>query len=282
MPDPSSTTLLSALDDADTRTLLEAIFERYGYDFRGYAPGSMNRRLRFALARSGQPTLRALLRQVVDAPDAFARILGDLTVRVSELFRDPAFFRTLRERVVPFLRTYPLINIWHAGCATGEEAYSTAVMLREEGLLDRCQIYATDLSSAAVEQAKQGVFSADTLPTIVERYRRAGGADALHAHATIAYGQIAFRESLRRRILFFQHDLVSDYVFAEVQVVFCRNVLIYFGRSLREHVIHRLTASLCPGGFLCLGSSERLSRTARTSLIEFASNERIYRLVGAA
>ena len=264
----------------EVRLLLEAIYERYGYDLREYALPSMSRRVHAALARSGLPDLGALQHRVLTDPEAFARVLADLTVNVTELFRDPDFYRAFREHVVPVLRTYPLLNVWHAGCATGEEAYSTAILLREEGLYDRCQLYATDLSVAALDRAKDGVYAAKDLDVITAGYRRAGGTATFESHATVAYDQIALKESLRARILFFQHDLVSDYVFAEMQVVFCRNVLIYFGRALRERVLDKLARSLCPGGFLCLGSSERLPADARGPFVELVPEARIYRLRG--
>jgi chemotaxis protein methyltransferase CheR len=265
----------------EVRLLLEAIYERYGYDLREYALPSMSRRVHAALARSGLSDLGALQHRALTDPETFARILADLTVHVTELFRDPDFYRTFREQVVPVLRTYPRLNVWHAGCATGEEAYSTAILLREEGLYDRCQLYATDLSAAALERAKEGVYAAKDLEAIAAAYRRAGGTASFESYATVAYDQIALKESLRSRILFFQHDLVSDYVFAEMQVVFCRNVLIYFGRALRERVLEKLARSLCPGGFLCLGSSERLPADARGPFVELAPEARIYRLRGA-
>lgn len=273
-----------ARDDVTTievRLLLEAIYERYGYDLRGYAAVSIGRRVHGALARSGLPDLGALQHRVLTDPDAFARVLGDLTVQVTGLFRDPDFYRAIRERVVPVLRTYPLINVWLAGCATGEEAYSMAILLRDEGLYERSQIYATDLSAAALERAKEGVYPAEDLAAIVDGYGRSGGGGTLEAHATVAYGQLAIKESLRRNILFFQHDLVSDHVFGEMQVVFCRNVLIYFGHALRDRVMRKLSASLCSGGFLCLGSSERMSADGRDPFSALAPNERIYRRTGA-
>jgi chemotaxis protein methyltransferase CheR len=274
-PSPARTDEVAALE---IRLFLAAIYERYGYDLRDYGTRSMTRRVQVALAKSGASDLGALQHRVLTEPSVFARVLADLTVQVSELFRDPDFYRALRECVLPVLRTYPVLNIWHAGCSTGEEAYSTAVLLHEAGLLDRCQIYATDLSVSALYRAKQGVYltSAD-LGAETDRYQRAGGAETLAGHATVAYGQIAFHEALRRRILFFQHDLVSDYVFAEMHVVFCRNVLIYFGPDLRARVLGKLKKTLCRGGFLCLGASERLSPAHRTGFAELAAHEHIYR-----
>jgi len=268
-----------SVETLEVRLFLEAVNARYGYDLRGYASRSMGRRVHAALAKSGLPDLGALQHAVLVDPMLFARVLADLTVPVSDLFRDPGFFRAFRERVVPLLRTYPFFNIWHAGCATGEEAYSMAILLREEGLEERCQLYATDLSAPALAQAKEGVYRLRDLPAAEERYRSAGGRASLAAHATVAYGQLAMAESLRRRILFFQHSLVSDHVFAEMTVVLCRNVLIYFGRELRRQVLGKLEESLCPGGFLCFGASERLSGDASEAFGPFVSHARIYRLV---
>jgi chemotaxis protein methyltransferase CheR len=201
---------------------------------------------------------------------------------VSELFRDPSVFEVFRSRIVPVLRTYPFCNIWHAGCSTGEEAYSTAIVLREEGLADRCQIYATDLSATAVERAKQGVYEPRNLGAVRERYEQAGGRATLEAHATVAYGQVAMSEALRSQILFFQHNLISDHAFAEMTVVFCRNVLIYFGRDLRQRVLAKIEASLARGAFLCLGGSERLALADRGTFGAFAPDQRVYRYQGAA
>jgi chemotaxis protein methyltransferase CheR len=266
----------------DVRLFLEAIHACYGYDLRDYAPASMTRRVRAALAKSGLADLGTLRRQVLADPQVFARVLPSLTVQVSELFRDPDFFRAFREGVMPLLRTYPVLNIWHAGCAGGEEAYSTAVLLREAGIYDRCQLYATDLSPAALERAKRGIYAVGDLDAVRDRHRRAGGAQPLEAHATIAYGQIAFNQAVRARILFFQHDLVADHVFAEMHVVFCRNVLIYFGRQLKAPVMRKLEGSMSRGGCLCLGASERLAPADRSAFVELAPRERIYRHRGEA
>jgi chemotaxis protein methyltransferase CheR len=270
-----------SLEALEVRLFLEAINARYGYDLREYAAPSITRRVLVALAKSGLPDLGALQHGVLTDPSLFGRVLADLTVPVSELFRDPSVFQLFRARIVPILRTYPFFNIWHAGCSTGEEAYSTAIVLREEGLADRCQIYATDLSAPAVEHAKQGVYAPRDLSAAVARYERAGGRATLEAHATVAYGQIAMAEALRSRILFFQHNLVSDHAFGEMTVVFCRNVLIYFGRELRQRVIGKIEASLARGAFLFLGGSERLALDERgQSFGAFAPESRIYRYQG--
>jgi chemotaxis protein methyltransferase CheR len=179
---------------------------------------------------------------------------------------------------VPLLRTYPQIKLWHAGCAGGEEVYSMAILLIEEGLYERAQLYATDLSSEALAEAKEGVYSARTLPQARENYLRAGGSRSLDQYCTEAFGRLAMRESLRRNVHFFHHDLVSDQVFGEMHVVFCRNVLIYFGPELKSRVVEKLTRSLCPGGFLALGESERLDTRERYPAFKaLDGSARIYR-----
>ena len=264
----------------EIRLLLEAIHARYGFDLREYTPSSMRRRVRAALARSGLEHLGALQHRILMDEAAFSEVLDDLTVRVTEMFRDPSFYRSLRERILPILRTYPHLKIWHGGCASGEEAYATAILLSEEGLYERCQIYATDLNPGALEQARQGVYAADRFELFAENHARCGGRSDLSAFGTLAYGQFALHESLKKNILFFQHDLVSDHVFGEMHVIFCRNVFIYFEANLRKRVLDKFAQSLYPGGFLCLGSGERLPLSGSLPFSEFAREERIYRYEG--
>jgi chemotaxis protein methyltransferase CheR len=265
----------------EIRLFLEAVHAKYGYDLRDYAPASMYRRVLAALAKSGLRHLGDLQHRVLCDPEFFGGVLEDLTVRVTAMFRDPEFYRAFRLRVVPILRTYPLLRVWHCGCATGEEVYADAIVLSEEGLLERTQIYATDLNPLAVEQAKQGVYSAEHLDRVAENYAKSGGSSSFSNYYTQAYDRIAMKESLRKQVLFFQHNLVSDHTFGEMQVIFCRNVLIYFGRDLKDRVLQKFAGSLCPGGFLCLGSGERILRAREDhSMVEFASEERIYRHEG--
>lgn len=270
-----------ATDDTEAleiRLLLEAIYAQYGYDLRDYALSSMHRRVQAALVASGLPHLGELQHRLLVDPTFFAEVLETLTVRVSELFRDPDFYLAFRAQVVPVLRTYPLFKIWHAGCANGEEVYAMAIMLQEEGLYDRAQIYATDLSHEALDHARQGIYPSAQLAKFTDNYQRAGGTAGLAAYYTEAYDRLAMRESLRRNVVFFQHNLVSDHVFAEMNVIVCRNVLIYFGPSLKERVLAKFEQSLCPRGFLCLGTSEHLtSYPTHKSFEEFAPRERIYR-----
>ncbi|MBX7113172.1 MAG: protein-glutamate O-methyltransferase CheR [Myxococcaceae bacterium] len=266
------------VEDIEVRLFLEAIHRRYGYDLRDYAPASIRRRVLLALAKSGHAHLGQLQHEVLTCPPFFAHLLEDLTVRVSEMFRDPSFYRAFRTQVVPVLRTYPLLKIWHTGCATGEEVYGTAIVLTEEGLYERAQIYATDLSPQALAQAKEGTYSSEVVKTFTENYQRGGGTGNFAAYYTEAYGGVAMNEALRRNVSFFQHNLVSDHAFGEMHVIFCRNVLIYFGNDLRERVLNTLSQSLCAGGFLCLGASERLGRLGESlAFSDFISEERIYR-----
>lgn len=265
-------------EDIEIRLFLEGIYAAYGYDLRRYAPASIRRRVLSALAASGCAHLGELLHRVLHDESVFAGVLDALTVRVTEPFRDPAFLLAFRTRVVPLLRTYPALKIWSAGCATGEEAYTTAIMLAESGLEERTQVYATDLSQRALDQAKDGIYPASMRDTLERNHALSGGSSDLSRWFLSAYDQVAIREPLRSRVLFFHHDLVADHVFGEMNVIFCRNVLIYFDQELRRDVLAKLAQSLCPGGFLCLGSSERLLPSpASRSFTPFDEDHRIYR-----
>jgi chemotaxis protein methyltransferase CheR len=257
---------------------LEAVRRRYGYDFGGYAQPSIRRRVRLALARSGAKHLGELQHRVLHEPALLGELLQDLTVRVSSLFRDPQVFLAIRTKVVPVLRTYPVVKAWHCGCADGEEVYSFAILLAEEGLYERAQIYATDLSITSIERAKSGLYTPSSRVAIDEDYAASGGRATLEAHVTTAYGGLAMNRSLAQNLHFFQHNVTIDRAFGEMHIVFCRNVLIYFGRDLRSRVIAQLKESLVPGGFLSLGASEQLTKDELDAGFEpFCFAERIYR-----
>jgi chemotaxis protein methyltransferase CheR len=260
----------------EQRLVLEAIFQKYGYDLRNYAPESITRRLRACLARTGLSHLGELQHRVLESAEFFSNVIDELTVQVSEMFRDPAFYRAFRERVLPVLRTYPEIKIWHAGCASGEEAYTSAILLMEEQLLERAQIYATDLSARAIERAREGVYSSNQSALFSENYTRAGGKRRFEDHCSSAYGKFTISEPLRQSVVFFQHDLVTDYALGEMQVIFCRNVLIYFGAELRARVLAMFEKSLCRGGFLCLGANESLPAAFSNGFAEISANDRIF------
>jgi chemotaxis protein methyltransferase CheR len=257
---------------------LEGIYARYGYDLREYSEASMRRRVKGALARSGLGDLGALQHRVLTDPDFFSQVREHLTVRVSAMFRDPDFFLAFRTHVVPVLRTYPLLKIWICGCANGEEIYSMAILLAEEGLYERTQLYATDLSPLALRNAKQGLYSSQRLEEDARNHRLSGGRTDFSSYFTAAYEGIAMNASLRRNVLYFQHNLVSDHAIGEMHAILCRNVLIYFGPGLRQRVTAKLGESLYPGGFLCLGTSERMVRTQpEAAFSEVVAGQRIYR-----
>ena len=263
------------MEDLEIRLLLDAIYSRYHYDFRSYSAASLKRRLQAAKLQMASETLSALQERVLHEPKAFTRLLQFLTVGVSDMFRDPSFFRALREHVVPELRTYPSIRVWIAGCSTGEELYSFAILLREEGLLERSTLYATDINPEALHKAEQGLYPIERLQAFTENHRLSGGKCSLSEYYTAAYGSAAFDRSLRKNVVFSDHSLATDSVFAEVQLVSCRNVLIYFDRSLQDRALGLMKDSLCRRGFLGLGSKESLLFSEHASAFrDFIASER--------
>jgi chemotaxis protein methyltransferase CheR len=268
-------------EDLEVRLLLEAMAAKYGYDLRAYQPASMKRRVQSALLKSGSGNLGDLQHRLLHDAALFATVLHDLTVQVTEMFRDPSFYRNFRAEVIPVLRTYPLLKIWHAGCSSGEEVYATAILLTEEGLYERSQIYATDLSTQALDRAREGVYPSHRLVAFTDSYAAFGGERSFEEYYSAAYDHIAVKPALRKNIVFFQHDLVSDHVFGEMNVIFCRNVLIYFDRQLRARVLAKFEQGLSRGGYLCLGSSEQIVESGPgLSFVEVAGGQRIYRHQG--
>ena len=244
--------------DIEMRLLLDAIFLRYHYDFRSYALPSLRRRLRSAMLRLDCITLSQMQDRLLHRPELFPELLDFLTVHVSDMFRDPAYFRTLREMVMPVLRTYPSLKVWVAGCSAGEEAYSMAILLHEEGLLERSLIYATDINPRVLQRAGSGVFAVERVSAWTDNHRRSGAPVSLSEYYTAAYGSVLFDKRLKKHIVFSDHSLATDSVFAEVQLVSCRNVLIYFDRRLQERAIGLFRDALCPRGFLGIGAKESL------------------------
>lgn len=269
--------------DIELRLLLDAIFYKFHYDFRGYATASLKRRLTTALGRFGCTTLSQLQDRVLHDPLVFPDLLGYLTVQVSEMFRDPAYFRSLREKVVPLLRTYPSLKVWVAGCSNGEEVYSLAILLREEGLLERTLIYATDINAHALQRAEAGVYEIDRIAAFTENHRKSGARSSLSDYYTAAYGHAVFDKTLRKHIVFSDHSLATDSVFAEVQLVSCRNVLIYFDRELQDRAVGLFAEALCRRGFLGLGSKESLRFSSHADGFEdFVHEDRVYQKKGNA
>lgn len=262
--------------DIELQLLIDAIYLKYHYDFRGYAQASLRRRMRAALLRFNCSSLSQLQDRVLREPAMLTAMMDFLTVQVSDMFRDPAYYQALRRHVVPMLRTYPSLKIWIAGCSTGEEAYSMAILLREEGLLDRTLIYATDINGQALQKAEAGIYDLDRIAGFTENHRRSGGSSSLSDYYMAAYGRAVFDKSLRRNIVFSDHSLATDSVFAEVQLVSCRNVLIYFNRSLQDRAIGLFRDALCRKGFLGMGAKESLRFSDYSD--DFVDVDREYRL----
>jgi chemotaxis protein methyltransferase CheR len=273
----------TAVFDIELTLLLEAIYQRYHYDFRGYSHASLRRRLRSALAHFGAPSVSALQARVLREPETFARLLDFLTVPVSDMFRDPSYFRTLRERVMPMLRTYPSLKIWVAGCSTGEEVYSFAILLRECELLDRSLIYATDINPQTLQQAEAGVYDIARVAAFTENHRLSGAPTSLSDYYTANYGRALFDPALKKHIVFSDHSLATDNVFAEVQLVSCRNVLIYFDRDLQDRALGLFRDALCRGGYLGVGSRETVRFTRHAdAFVEVSREDRIFQKREAA
>ncbi len=245
--------------------LLEAIFQRYGHDFRHYARASVERRVRQFLPRAGCAHISELVPKLLHDEAFFADFLGQFSVPVTEMFRDPFVYRSLRENVLPVLKTYPFIKVWHAGCASGEEAYSLAIMLKETGIYDKTTIYATDFNDRVLQKAREGIFDLGGMKLFTENYQKSGGTGSFSQYYHAEYGAIAMDQMLKQNMTFANHNLVTDGVFSEIHLILCRNVLIYFDRELQDQVLALFSEALVRGGFLCLGSKEsvQFSRAGR-------------------
>ncbi len=267
----------SDIEQIEVTLLLEAIHQRYGYEFQQYSPASMRRRIMHHLAKTSHETISELIPDILHKPETFEALFFDISVTVTEMFRDPWFFQALREKVFPFLKTYPFINIWQAGCATGEEVYSLAILLKEEGLYERTRIYATDFNDNALKTAKARIYPLDRIKEYSNNYRLSGGKESLADYYHARYQSVIFDKSLQQNITFANHNLTTDGVFAEMHLILCRNVLIYFNRTLQDRALKTFCNSLHYNGFLCLGSKETVQFSAiEKDFVDFASKEKIY------
>jgi chemotaxis protein methyltransferase CheR len=248
----------SPLDPGDVRSLVHSIYQIYGYDFRGYTQQSLQRRIHFVMKRSGIENFSSLQEHILTDSAFFWDILGHLTVTTSEMFRDPEFYAALVEEVLPRLATYPSIKIWHAGCSTGEEVYSLAILLRKANLLHNAIIYATDVNPHALDKARAGVYPMASMQKATENYRSIIPDGDFSRNYVANYGMAAIDRRYREHIVFAEHNLVTDSVFSEVQLILCRNVLIYFDQALQERALKLFDESLCHRGFLALGIKESL------------------------
>ena len=264
--------------DIELRMLVEAVYLKYNYDFRDYTGASQKRRVLVTLREMECDTVSELQAKVLHQPEAFSQLLQYLTIPVSEMFRDPEYFAAIRSQVVPHLRTYPSLKIWVAGCSTGEEVYSLAILLHEEGLLDRTMIYATDINPVSLDAARRGVFPLDRMRLFTENYQKSGGKRAFSDYYTAAYGGALFERMLIENVTFADHSLATDSVFSETHFVSCRNVMIYFNRRLQNRVLGLFHESLCHRGFLGLGSKESIDFSSYAQRFEpLARRERLFR-----
>lgn len=264
--------------DIELRLLIEAIYLRYSYDFRDYSGSSLKRRMVHAMRQFDCSSISELQGRIIHDPAAFMQLLQFLTIPVSEMFRDPSYFLALRQEVVPFLRTYPSLKLWVAGCSTGEEVYSLAILLHEEGLLERSIIYATDINPHSLEKAKRGIFPIDNMRLYSENYQRSGGTGSLADYYTAAYDGALFDRFLCANVTFADHSLATDSVFSETQLISCRNVLIYFNKALQDRAFGLFHESLGHRAFLGLGSKESLDFSAYAGRFEALNRqERLFR-----
>lgn len=262
----------------EIQLLLEAIFLRYGYDFRNYSKAHIKRRILHRLGMSMLSSVTQLQDRILRERAFFIEFLDDLSINVTEMFRDPEFYKSLRETIIPKLRTYAYFKIWHAGCSTGEEVFSLSILLKEEGLLDRCQVYATDFNRNVLEIAREGVYQKSDIEQYEMNYQLSGGSKKLSDYYKSRYGSVIFDKELSNKIVFADHNLVTDNVFADVNLILCRNVLIYFEKELQDKVIGLFYDSLIPSGILCLGTKESIKFSRHGNLFEIVDEkQKIYK-----
>jgi chemotaxis protein methyltransferase CheR len=266
------------VEKLEVELLMEGVFRLYGFDFRSYAYSSLKRRLWKRILAEGLATVSQLQDRVLHDPAMMEKLLLDLSINVTAMYRDPAFYAAFRAEVVPLLRTYPFIRIWHAGCSTGEEVYSMAILLKEVGLYDRARIYATDINEVVLQRARAGIFPLDKMQEYTQNYLRAGGSESFSQYYTAMYDGARFDPALTRNVVFSQHNLVTDGSFAEFNVIVCRNVMIYFDRELQNRVHELFYSSLVNFGILALGSKESMRFTQYENHYEAVNGkEKIYR-----
>jgi len=266
------------LEAIEIGLLTEGIYRHYGFDFRDYSLPSLKRRVWKRVYAEGLGTVTGLLEKVLHDPASMERLLLDLSINTTAMFRDPTFYLSFRQKIVPLLRTYPFIRIWHAGCSTGEEVYSMAILLQEEGVYDRCRVYATDINEAVLQRASEGIFPLNTMQENTSNYIAAGGTGTFSEYYTARYDYAIFRPSLRENVVFAQHNLVTDASFNHFNVILCRNVLIYFNNALQDRVLRLFLNSMEMFGILGLGKKETVRYSAvQGSFEEIDSEERLYR-----
>lgn len=269
-----------SLEEIELNLLLEGIYRHYGFDFRNYALSSLRRRIWNIMKSESVPSISLLQDRILHDPTCLERFLYSLSVNVSAMFRDPHFYSVFRKEVVPLLRTYPFIRIWQAGVSMGEEVYSLAILLHEEGIYERCRIYATDINDPVLKKAKDGIYPIELMQTYTSNYIRAGGMRSFSDYYTAAYDRVILKSNLRDNVVFAQHNLATDASFNEFHVILCRNVMIYFNTELQAHVHRLLHDSLVMLGVLGLGARETMRFSPHeSSYDEIESEARLYRRI---
>lgn len=275
---PKGVRVDQTLDDLDVDLFLEAIHKKYGYNFKDYSRSSIKRRLSDFVSNSGHSTLADCIAPALKDRNFFYYMLSYILVSVTELFRDPNFFREFSDKVVPMLKTYPYIKIWHAGCASGEEVYSMAILMEELGLSERVLLYATDINEESLKSAREGIFRVSDIESSSQKYIASGGKFSLSEYYVEKYGYVKFHDRLKRNMIFSTHNLESDGIFGDMNVILCRNVFIYFNKALQNKVLSVFLNSLIPRGFLCLGSKESMEfLDERHGFETFSKKENIFR-----
>ncbi len=280
LQDSNSSALIkkNKLENLEIDILLEAIYRRYAYDFRNYARSSLKRRIEHLMKNNKFTRISDMLSELLHDEELFNHFLTVMSITVTEMYRDPSFYIALREKVIPFLKTYPYIKIWHAGCATGEEVYSMAILLEEEGFYDRCQIYATDFNTHALDIAKEGIYSAERMKLFTQNYLKAGGNRAFSDYYHAQYDSAKLDRALKRNITFAHHNMAHDSTFGEMNLIICRNVMIYFNKTLQSKVLELFLDSLASQGILCLGNKESIDYTSVSDHFKVISrSDKIYK-----
>lgn len=271
---------IQEIENIEISLLLQAIYERYGYDFRDYARATVERRSRLFAKTAGLKSISEIIPKIMKDELFFEKLVKEFSITVTELFRDPSSYRELKLKVFPILKTYPFIKIWHAGCATGEEVYSLAILLKQEGLYEKATIYATDFNDEALEIAKNGIYSIDNMKQCTANYLSTGGSDALSDYYFAKHDSVIFDKSLRKNVMFANHNLTTDGIFGEMHLIMCKNVLIYFNKTLQNKVLNLFSNSLIHNGYLCLGSKESILFSEVEKKFEYVDkNEKIYRKI---
>ncbi|WP_430885777.1 CheR family methyltransferase [Fusibacter sp. JL216-2] len=273
----SENTGIMSTEDIEIQLILDAMALKYGYDFREYSRAHMKRRIKNRQIMGGFESISAMQHEILTNKTFFDKILPDFSINVTEMFRDPEVFAFIRKEVVPLLKTYPQLKIWHAGCSSGQEVYSLAILLKEEGLYDRCQIYATDFNDKILQKAKYGIYPIDVVKQYTKNYIAADGKESFSDYYIAKYESIIMDQSLKKNIIFAQHNLVTDQVFGQMHFIICRNVLIYFNNVLQSRVLDLFRASLRSGGMLCLGTKETLKEESVNAFDVYNKEFRLYR-----